>query len=69
MTERRSRSIPYLELSLREAVARHERVIRAEHVLLGLLRGDDPSIAALVTPHIGRDELRQRVIDHLDAAA
>lgn len=58
-----------LELSLREAVARHDRVIRAEHLLLGLLRGDDPPTAALVTPHIGRDELRQRVTDLLDAAA
>ncbi len=58
-----------LEQSLREAVARHDRVIRAEHVLLGLLRGDDPSVAAMVTPHIDRDELRQRVTDHLDAAA
>lgn len=58
-----------LELSLREAVARHDRAIRAEHVLLGLLRGDDPSATALVEPHVHRDELRRRLTTHLDAAA
>ncbi|MFD3812712.1 Clp protease N-terminal domain-containing protein [Rhodococcus sp. NPDC058639] len=58
-----------LELSLREALARHERVIRAEHVLLGVLRGGDPSATALVEAHVHRDELRRRLVEHLDEAA
>ncbi len=58
-----------LELSLREAIARRERVIRAEHVLLGVLRGGDPSATALVEAHVHRDELRRRLVEHLDEAA
>ena len=57
-----------LELALREAIARRERVIRPEHILLGLLRSDDPSTTALVESRIPRDRLRQRLNTHLDAA-
>ncbi|MEU5842499.1 Clp protease N-terminal domain-containing protein [Rhodococcus sp. NPDC047139] len=58
-----------LELALREAIARRERVIRAEHILLGLLRSDDPSTTALVEARIPREQLRQRLNTHLDTAA
>ncbi|MFX1759275.1 Clp protease N-terminal domain-containing protein [Rhodococcus sp. As11] len=57
-----------LELALREAIARRERVIRPEHILLGLLRSDDPPTTALVESRIPRDELRQLLNTHLDAA-
>lgn len=58
-----------LELSLREALARHERTIRTEHILLGLLRGDEPLSTALIEAHVARDELRRLLFTHLDAAA
>ena len=58
-----------LELALREAIARRERVIRPEHILLGLLRSDDPATVALVEAHVPRAQLRQRLNGHLAAAA
>ena len=58
-----------LELALREAIARRERVIRTEHILLGLLRCDDPSTTGLVESRTDRDRLRRRLTSHLDAAA
>ncbi|MEE2034805.1 Clp protease N-terminal domain-containing protein [Rhodococcus chondri] len=58
-----------LELSLREAIARHDRVIRAEHILLGVLRSDEPRSTALIEAHLTREELRRVLATHLDAAA
>jgi hypothetical protein len=51
-----------IELSLREALASGDDHITSEHLLLGLLRGADPRMLALlreldVTPHAVRDAL------------
>ncbi|HET6635890.1 MAG TPA: Clp protease N-terminal domain-containing protein, partial [Streptomyces sp.] len=51
-----------LELSLREAVARKDRHIGVEHVVLGLLRSDDSLTRAMwerldVRPSEARDEV------------
>lgn len=55
-----------LELSLREAIARKDRHIGAEHILLGLLRAQDPASYRLVTDPAG---LRTAVEGLLDKAA
>ncbi|MFD4468074.1 Clp protease N-terminal domain-containing protein [Rhodococcus sp. NPDC058505] len=58
-----------IELSLREALARKDPAIGAEHLLLGLLRCADPAVIDEIAPHVEPAELRRRVIDLLDRAA
>ena len=59
-----------IELSLREALARHDGFIGSEHILLGLLR-DNGGLAAKVMVEAGVDveELRRRAARSLDRAA
>ncbi|MGW0043756.1 Clp protease N-terminal domain-containing protein [Rhodococcus sp. NPDC003348] len=73
---RRTGRIPFtsdakkaLELALRETLARKDTEIGTEHVLLGLLRGADPAVVAVIGPHIVPSELRRRVVELLDRAA
>ena len=58
-----------LENSLREATARKDGYIGAEHLLLGLLRGGDPTVQSLIRRHIAPEELAARIRLSLDAAA
>lgn len=58
-----------LELALREAVAHHDRVIGAEHLLLGVLRGGDPVALDLVATHVAPQRLRADVSALLAKAA
>lgn len=58
-----------LELSLREAIARRERSIGAEHLLLGILRSDDETTIGLVETHVTREDLRRLLHDRLDRVA
>lgn len=58
-----------LELSLREAIARGDKFIGSEHILLGLLRGSDPAVVTAITRHLSPAELRMRIVKELDAAA
>ncbi|MFF0815853.1 Clp protease N-terminal domain-containing protein [Rhodococcus sp. NPDC003318] len=73
---RRSGHIPFtaegkkaIELALREALARKDREIRAEHLALGLLRGAAPDVVAVIAPHIAPADLRREVLVLLDRAA
>jgi len=50
-----------LKLSLKEAVERRDREIGVEHVLLGLVRGADPTFTALVQQHCSLQQLRSMV--------
>lgn len=65
-----ARAKKVLQLALREAVARRDREIGPEHILLGLLR-EGNGLAALILTRAGLDlaELRRRTITALDAAA
>ncbi|WP_068156253.1 Clp protease N-terminal domain-containing protein [Rhodococcus phenolicus] len=58
-----------LELALREAIARRERTIGTEHLLLGILRSDDASALRLVEVHVDRESLRDLLHTRLDRAA
>lgn len=58
-----------LELALREAIARRERKIRSEHLVLGLLRSDDTATLTLIEAHVPRATLRRVLTDRLDSAA
>ncbi|NLU82631.1 hypothetical protein [Rhodococcus sp. HNM0569] len=58
-----------LQLSLRETLARKEKTIEPEHILLGLLRAGDRSVVALDEPHLSVDDLRHRVTALLDRSA
>ena len=58
-----------LEDSLREATSRRDGYIGAEHLLLGLLRGGDPTVLSLIRRHIAPEELASRVRRSLDTAA
>lgn len=58
-----------LELSLREAMYRKDSSIRAEHVLLGILRSPSPVARSIVEAHLSVAELRDRVVALLDRAA
>ncbi|EME19260.1 Clp protease N-terminal domain-containing protein [Rhodococcus triatomae] len=58
-----------LELALREAIARKDKSIRADHLVLGLVRGGDPAVAAVIGRHLPPAELRGVVVDLLDRAA
>ncbi|PSL06027.1 ClpA/ClpB-like protein [Haloactinopolyspora alba] len=59
-----------LELSLREAVALKDRDVGSEHILLGVLRSDDDTTAALLQKlDLARDDVRSAVMaDRRDAA-
>jgi len=64
-THRRYGHIPFspgakkaLELSLREAIRLHDRSITSDHLLLGLLRGDDGATAILERLGVDRAALR-----------
>ncbi|MFI5780375.1 Clp protease N-terminal domain-containing protein [Nocardia sp. NPDC051570] len=58
-----------LELSLREALARGDNRIRAGHVLLGILRGANPTTRELLGGEEGIRTLREATHDLLDEAA
>ncbi|MGN5236008.1 MULTISPECIES: Clp protease N-terminal domain-containing protein [unclassified Rhodococcus (in: high G+C Gram-positive bacteria)] len=58
-----------LELSLREAIAHHDRTICSEHIVLGTIRSDDTEIISLIEAHVTRDRLRQVLMEQLDSAA
>lgn len=58
-----------LELGLREALARKDTSIRAEHILLGLIRGGDDGPCGLIEQSLTTAELRRRVVELLDRAA
>lgn len=58
-----------IELSLREALARKDGHIGAEHLLLGVVRGGDDDAAAVVARHLTPAELRGRILALLDRAA
>lgn len=58
-----------LELSLREAIAHKDRRIRSEYIVLGLLRGADPTVLQIVSSTIEPAELRRRVEEALRNAA
>lgn len=47
-----------LELSLREAIALHQRSIGVEHLLLGVTRDPDPLVVAIVTTRMPIADLR-----------
>ncbi|MCQ4121922.1 Clp protease N-terminal domain-containing protein [Rhodococcus tibetensis] len=73
---RKSGHIPFtkdakkaIELSLREALARKDDHIGAEHVLLGVLRVADGTAREILEVQVGVDELRRRVHAALDRAA
>jgi ATP-dependent Clp protease ATP-binding subunit ClpA len=65
-----ARSKRVLELSLREAVSRHDTYLGTEHVLLGLIR-EGNGLAAKVFTDAGLrlEDLRARTIAALDQAA
>ena len=58
-----------LELALREALAHKDNEIRCEHLVLGILRGGDPSAIGLITEHVDSAQLRAAVIKLMDKAA
>ncbi|GGC53067.1 Clp protease [Hoyosella rhizosphaerae] len=58
-----------LELALREAIARKDRTIGAEHVLLGIIRSDDAEVLAAIEAIVPRSQLRQRLHEMLDEPA
>lgn len=55
--------------SLRESKAHRDGYIGVEHLLLGLLRGADPTATALISRHVEPEELRTRILGLMDAAA
>ena len=58
-----------LELSLREAVHRGDKSIVVDHVLLGILRSDDPEVLGAVESVLPREDLREAVHRNLDQRA
>nr|WP_276613856.1 Clp protease N-terminal domain-containing protein [Rhodococcus sp. 14C212] len=54
---------------MREALARRDRVIGCEHLLLGILRSDDYRACTLVESHVSRRALRDRLRDYPGRAA
>ncbi|OBF28652.1 Clp protease N-terminal domain-containing protein [Mycobacterium sp. ACS4331] len=58
-----------LEIALREALAHRGRQIRAEHVVLALLRGGDHATVGLITEYVQPAQLRAAVAALLDQAA
>ncbi|MDZ4264525.1 MAG: Clp protease N-terminal domain-containing protein [Mycobacterium sp.] len=58
-----------LELALREAIAHKHNWIGCEHIVLGVLRGGDPTAVALITEHVDAARLREGIDALFDAAA
>jgi ATP-dependent Clp protease ATP-binding subunit ClpA len=58
-----------IEGSLREAVARKDDRISAEHLMLGVLRSPNDTVRAVVESHLSVEELRRRLLARLDSAA
>lgn len=58
-----------IELALREAIARKENEITAEHLLLGVVRAPNATTKRLIEAHIALPDLRRRVTALLDRAA
>lgn len=58
-----------LELALREALLHKDNEIQCEHIILGILRGGDPSAIGLITEHVDSAQLRAAVIKLMDKAA
>ncbi|BBZ35383.1 Clp protease N-terminal domain-containing protein [Mycolicibacterium confluentis] len=58
-----------LEIALREALAHKGREIRAEHLVLALLRGGDRATVGLIAEHVYPAQLRAAVAALLDQAA
>ncbi|MCM6774903.1 Clp protease [Nocardia sp. CDC159] len=58
-----------LELSLREALTRGDKSIEAGHILLGILRGPNPTTRDLIGGYEDARALREAVHSMLDAAA
>ena len=58
-----------LELSLREAIARQERTLQLEHLLLAICRAPGGTVTALAAERLAADGLRVRVEALLDRAA
>ncbi|HEY5856384.1 MAG TPA: Clp protease N-terminal domain-containing protein [Aldersonia sp.] len=58
-----------LELALREAIARKDSEITAEHLLLGIVRAPNATTKQLIEAHIALPDLRRRVTALLDRAA
>ncbi len=47
-----------LELSLREAIAMHQRSIEVEHLVLGVTRDPSPLVTAIIQAHTTVEELQ-----------
>jgi ATP-dependent Clp protease ATP-binding subunit ClpA len=58
-----------LELALREALAHKDSTLRCEHLLLGILRGEDAVAVGLITEHVDVATLRTALLRLLDRAA
>lgn len=58
-----------LELALREAIRLGDRSIRAEHLVLGILRSDDPGVLDAVTSVTTVAEVRARLTELLGRSA
>jgi ATP-dependent Clp protease ATP-binding subunit ClpA len=58
-----------LELALREALAHNDNEIRCEHLVLGILRGDDKAAIGLITEHVYTAQLRAAIVKLMDKAA
>ncbi len=58
-----------LESSLREASARRDGYIGTEHIVLGVIRGGDPTARALISGHTDPAALAARIRNTMDQAA
>jgi hypothetical protein len=58
-----------LQNALRAALARHDRSLGPEHLLLGLLAGQNAATTALTALGVDTDELRTNLLGLLDKAA
>jgi ATP-dependent Clp protease ATP-binding subunit ClpA len=58
-----------LQLALREALAHKDNWIGCEHIMLGILRGDDKFTMRLITERVDASRLRGAIIGVLDQAA
>lgn len=58
-----------LELALRESLAHKDGFIGPEHILLGILRGEDDYTVGLITEHASAAQLRAGIVELLDKAA
>ncbi|GGF96034.1 Clp protease [Rhodococcoides trifolii] len=58
-----------LEAGLREAVYRRDPSIELEHIVLGILRSDDPAVVTMIERHVSVAALRLDLEALLDRAA